>query len=189
MKILAILIVCISAQAQLKSLPAGANAATVLGPASSTDNAICRFDGTTGKTIQNTSMLTVSDLGLISITPVGTSGDTAFIDMNNESDTNPEIHWNTSAGGNGVIFRGPSGAALYIKDNLTTLVSGIEAITGVFRITDAGTIRPALITADPCANATSYPEGGIWWDDTNNKFCTCLGGADVQLINTALACF
>ena len=35
----------------------------VVGPASSTDNAVARFDGTTGKLIQNTSAVTLSDAG------------------------------------------------------------------------------------------------------------------------------
>lgn len=37
----------------------------VVGPASSTDNAIARFDGTTGVLLQDTSALTVSDTGAI----------------------------------------------------------------------------------------------------------------------------
>lgn len=43
---------------------AGNGAADVVGPASSTDNAIARFDGTTGKLVQN-SVVTVSDTGAI----------------------------------------------------------------------------------------------------------------------------
>lgn len=42
----------------------GAGSGDVVGPGSATDNAIARFDGTTGKLIQN-SVVTVSDLGAI----------------------------------------------------------------------------------------------------------------------------
>jgi len=38
----------------------------VAGPASSNDNAIARFDGTSGKIIQNSSQITISDAGVIS---------------------------------------------------------------------------------------------------------------------------
>ncbi len=42
---------------------------TILGPASSTDNAIARFDGTTGKVLQN-STVTIDDVGNVYI-PTG----------------------------------------------------------------------------------------------------------------------
>lgn len=43
----------------------GAGTGDVVGPASATDNAIARFDSTTGKLIQNSSV-TISDAGQIS---------------------------------------------------------------------------------------------------------------------------
>jgi hypothetical protein len=43
------------------AVPAGAG--DVVGPGSATDNAVARFDGTTGKLIQNTSVVTLSDAG------------------------------------------------------------------------------------------------------------------------------
>lgn len=48
----------------------GSNPDSVLGPASSTDNAIARFDGTTGKLVQN-SLVTVSDAGDIAVGGTG----------------------------------------------------------------------------------------------------------------------
>lgn len=47
------------------TIPAGTGAGDVSGPASSDDNAIARFDGITGKLLQNTANLLVSDAGLI----------------------------------------------------------------------------------------------------------------------------
>jgi hypothetical protein len=44
--------------------PGPAGAGDVDGPASSTDNAVARFDGTTGKLIQN-SVVTISDTGAV----------------------------------------------------------------------------------------------------------------------------
>lgn len=40
----------------------------MIGPASSTDNAIVRFDGTGGNTVQNTSQITIDDNGIITMT-------------------------------------------------------------------------------------------------------------------------
>lgn len=44
---------------------AGSATGDVVGPGSATDNAVARFDGTTGKLIQNTSALTIADTGAI----------------------------------------------------------------------------------------------------------------------------
>jgi hypothetical protein len=49
----------------------------VVGPSSSTDNAITRFDGTTGKLLQN-STATLSDAGLITV-PAGTGSGTSTV--------------------------------------------------------------------------------------------------------------
>ena len=48
----------------------GLGSGSVAGPASATDNAIARFDGTTGRLIQN-SVVTISDIGLLRITDNG----------------------------------------------------------------------------------------------------------------------
>lgn len=55
----------------------GSNPDSVLGPASSTDNAIARFDGTTGKLVQN-STTTISDEGNISVAPTWNNAGTTF---------------------------------------------------------------------------------------------------------------
>jgi len=49
------------------TLPSGDGSGNVVGPASATDNALARYDGTTGKLLQN-SPVTVDDNGNISIT-------------------------------------------------------------------------------------------------------------------------
>jgi len=56
----------------------GVGGGDVVGPASSTDNAIVRFDGTTGKLIQNSTAI-VADSGAISVTSTGDTGDAASI--------------------------------------------------------------------------------------------------------------
>jgi hypothetical protein len=68
------------------SVPAGAG--DVVGPASSTDNAIVRFDGTTGKSIQN-SGVTVSDTNQI-----GLAADNTGI---NDNSGNEQVRYRTTA--------------------------------------------------------------------------------------------
>lgn len=72
----------------------------VAGPGTSTDNAVARFDGTTGKLVQN-SKATISDNGVLTLSPTGTSGDTTFLTFGNETDTNPVIAFDAS--GNSVL--------------------------------------------------------------------------------------
>jgi len=58
----------------LGQLPGGGGGGgDVTGPASATDNAICRFDGTSGKDIQN-SLCTIDDAGTLTA-PVVVTGD------------------------------------------------------------------------------------------------------------------
>ncbi len=63
----------------------GASIGNVQGPASSTDNAIARFDGTTGKIIQNSS-ITIDDNGNLDSTATF-SGSTKFILLQNNVNT------------------------------------------------------------------------------------------------------
>ena len=73
------------------TLPAGGD---VVGPASSVDNQIARFDGTTGKIIQ-TSTPTISDAGAIAdltelnfdVTPTGVAGGAGSLSWNNDDNT------------------------------------------------------------------------------------------------------
>jgi hypothetical protein len=58
----------------VKTLPSG-SIGDVSGPASSTDNAVVRFDGTSGKTIQNSSVI-ISDTGTVTLP--NTSGGVLF---------------------------------------------------------------------------------------------------------------
>lgn len=53
----------------------GGGTGDVTGPGSSTDNAVARFDGTTGKIIQN-SVVTISDTGVMAGASISTSNNT-----------------------------------------------------------------------------------------------------------------
>ena len=81
----------------------------VTGPASSTDNAIARFDSTTGKIIQN-STVTISDTGIIDTTQSGTQmrfqGNSMLI-----SSTNGSGFVQTNFGGKVFDFKDSSGTS------------------------------------------------------------------------------
>lgn len=82
----------------------------VTGPASSTDNAAARFDGTGGKTLQN-STFNIADTGAVTITTVGTSSYTQLIKINNDTGTTPMINWvkDTTAANRGLQFSADGG--------------------------------------------------------------------------------
>lgn len=77
----------------------------VVGPASSTDNAVARFDSTTGKLLQNTSNVTIADTGALSITP-DANAKAITVASHTHTTSNPAIDvaqtWNAA----GVTFTG-----------------------------------------------------------------------------------
>ena len=80
----------------------------VVGPASSTDNAIARFDGTTGKLIQN-STVTISDAGGISTT-IASGGNVAGLTITqNDTTNNPRGILINNAGTGNSIKLAPTG--------------------------------------------------------------------------------
>lgn len=85
-------------------LPADTTTGDVTGPGSSTDNAVARFDGTTGKTLQN-SQVVVGDAGAITINP--SSGADTSLDLlvfNNAANQNPTIRWEDTTDDGGLKF-------------------------------------------------------------------------------------
>ncbi len=77
-----------------------AGSGDVAGPASATDNAIARFDATTGKLIQNTSNVTIADTGALSITP-DANAKAITVASHTHTTSNPAIDvaqtWNAGA--------------------------------------------------------------------------------------------
>ena len=81
----------------LNYLSASLNASSgdVTGPGSSTDNAIVRFDGTTGKIIQNTTQVVISDGGVLSSSVGATLGNLIL----NDDETSLQLSGTLSAQG------------------------------------------------------------------------------------------
>ena len=77
----------------------GAGSGDVVGPGSSTDNAITRFDGATGKLIQN-STATLDDSGVVSVSGANISGLTASSAVATDGSSNLVSVANTGTGDN-----------------------------------------------------------------------------------------
>lgn len=96
----------------------GGGSGDVVGPASSTDNAVARFDGTTGKLLQN-SAATLSDTGALTTTGVveSTSGGFKFPDATTQATAGvlgPSSATSTAA----AIYNGTTGKLIADQDFL-----------------------------------------------------------------------
>lgn len=158
------------------AVPSGAG--DVVGPASSTDNAIARFDGTTGKIIQNytSNAPTISDsgvatfvapvLGAASATSLTTTGD---IELGNASDTTIA---RSSAGT--VTIEGATVAELSTAQTFTA-----RQTIDIFNL---GAFNTATIATGAITFAASYmrvdTEGAAASDDLD----TISGGSDGDIL-------
>ena len=95
----------------------------VEGPSSATDNAVVRFDGTTGKLIQNTSVVTIADNGTVA---GGAGGDSYGLSSAGQiSGANAVIAGTTVSGAGGV-----SGQSLTLP-GATVDIAGKMVVSGV----------------------------------------------------------
>lgn len=126
----------------------------ISGPASATDNAIVRYDGTTGKLAQN-SLATIDDSGLLNIVDIIASGN---LTMSSASQTasisglqinNSQI---TSTTGTNLDLQAASGNAINLKSKTTLFstnahVSANDAATGSNVTLTAPTTKYVRLTA------------------------------------------
>lgn len=139
----------------------------VTGPGSATDNTIARFDGTTGKLIQN-SDLVVDDLsgGVVEVHP--TSGNRLIIRTNNESGATQPLtlnSGNSSAGASGAVVV-DAGTASTTPGNVN-IGSGNANAVNIGRTGKITTINGTLSLANALSegnggtNQTTYSTGDI----------------------------
>lgn len=105
--------------------------AGMTGPSSSTDNAFARFDGTTGKVVQNSTGATLSDTGLATFT--------GGVDINGTSTSGSYIrlYEDTDNGTNYVGFQAPAN----IASNVTWTLPSTDGTNGQAIITNgSGTL-------------------------------------------------
>lgn len=159
-----------------------AGAGDVVGAASSTDNAVVRFDGTTGKLIQN-STVTLDDTGnfvntnsvQFDTTPtVPTATGAMYWDEGNKS---PSINLDADV----TLQVGQENVALVYNGSGATITNG-----SVVAVSGAQGQRPSVVLADADSEALSAPTLGIATEDIANGaegFVTTFGF--VRGINTS----
>jgi len=141
---------------------AGAGSGDVVGPASSTDNAVARFDSTTGKLLQNTSNVTIADTGAVSITPdanataltVASHTQTASAPVLNLSQT-----WNNAA----VTFTG-------VKVNVTNTASATASLLQDWQVGGTSVVsfrKDGAILALGLYGAYGASNAGAFWTASN----------------------
>ena len=152
----------------------GGGTGDVVGPASSTDNAFARFDGTTGKLLQNSTGATLSDTGGATFTgSVDVAGTSS-------AGSNIKLYEDTDNGTNYVAFKAPD----TIASNVTwTLPSADGTSAQVLSTNGSGTLSWATAggSTSPGGSTTQVQYnnagafGGITGATTNGTALTLTG--------------
>ena len=117
----------------------------VVGPASATDNAIARFDGTTGKLIQNSSGVTVSDGNVVTATgfsgaldgTVGATTPTTGVFTQVDITAQGDLRLQDTSGGQYVALQAPG----TISSSYTLTMPAADGTNGQALVTDgSGTL-------------------------------------------------
>jgi len=158
----------------------------VVGPASATDNAIARFDTTTGKLIQN-SVVTVSDTG--GIAGATTITDINYVDFNTAYATTlatGQMGWN----GNDTLGIGMSGGNIVQEIGLQTFIYGKATATitkgQLIKKTGANGSSGVVTFAPTTANMTNSTDiiGIAAENIANNAFGYIMSTGNLRGFNT-----
>ena len=147
----------------------GGGGGDVTGPTSATDNAIVRFDGTTGELIQN-SAATISDDGTITLVPAtGT-----YPSMNIPEGSSPSSPangdlWHTASQGLNFRFGGAT-QRLAMMDKINAWGQGA---TQQFQSSDS---FPAIRITPRAGDPGTLQDGDIWYNDTTGKLMAEIEG-------------
>jgi hypothetical protein len=160
----------------------GAGSGDVVGPGSSTDNAITRFDGVTGLLIQD-STATLDDSGILSVSGANISGLTASYAVATDGSSNLVSVANTGTGDN-VLATSPTlitpalgTPTALVGTNISGTASGLS-IGG-----NAGTVTDGVYTTDTSTVTNTMLAGSIANSKlvnssiTINGSVTALGGS------------
>jgi len=152
---------------KMGTLPAGGDSGDVVGPASSTDNAVVRFDSTTGKLVQN-SAVTIADtsgnmagVGTINTHTLPGGTDTIALLAATQTLTNK-----TLAYGSNTITGLPVTIGVACSDETTEVTTGTAKAT--FRMPHAMTLTAVR------ASVTTAPTGSTIIIDINEAGSTIL---------------
>jgi hypothetical protein len=173
------------------------------GPASATDNAVCRYDLTTGKLLQD-SILTVGDTGAATVTIGGTNPILVFTNATatNEFNCNGNCNFedtvqtasNIIAGPTGFFYRNAS-PDLTARSVIGGAVNGPVVLTISVNTTAVGnvgsgtdTLQTYTLTAAGLTAATrglQITASGTFANNANAKTLTCSYGAQTVLTHAA----
>lgn len=129
----------------------------IVGPSSSTDNTITRYDGTTGKLIQG-SANTIDDDNVLKINYSGANGTPKpFIRLGNNGSTWPAIRWDATDLGEGLCFVMGSDTAIKMQ------------------VTDAGILKAVRMQL---TSGMSLDPLGILFNGTSNSSSIRLNSTD-----------
>jgi hypothetical protein len=151
--------------ASIVEIGGGSGSGDVVGPASATDNAIARYDGTTGKLIQN-STVTINDDGTIG----GANGIELDISPTNAPTATGSIAWDVGDGTPYVVLNADVSLQLG-QENVAKVYNGSGAtITKgkVVAVSGAQGQRPSVVLADADSEALSAPTLGITTENIAN---------------------
>lgn len=155
----------------------GGGTGDVVGPASSTDNAIARFDGTTGKLIQN-SGASIDDSGGLTAASVLVSGNSMTISNNNngvllQSTAAGQLILKSDAGIAGTAIRfGDTAATAGLYGSGTTLKARLANNSGYANFEASAATFSGMVSADAGIRATTVSASGV------------IGGSNLSGTNT-----
>ena len=143
----------------------GSGTGDVVGPSSATDNALARFNATTGKLIQN-SAATLDDLGELSTASIVTNGHKALQvhPYGSGAGQTGEVQFHELSGGNYVGFRAPDSIA---SDVLWTLPTTDGTSGQMLKTNGSGVLSWASdmgLTKFTEAESTSAPNATVYVD-------------------------
>jgi hypothetical protein len=138
----------------------GAGSGDVVGPASSTDEAVARFDSTTGKLLQNSSTLTLSDAGALSFAD-------GVRQTFNPNGTNAGVNVGSQAGDPG----SPSNGDLWYDSTANELTARINGANVALGAGGGGVTGPGSSTDEALARfdgtgGSTLQNGTITMSDT-----------------------
>jgi hypothetical protein len=152
-------------------------ASAVDGPASATDNAIARFDGTTGKLIQNSAATIADTTGALAIGPITQTGAGANVFNSTSLDADFTVKKLTS--GNAIAY--DAGAASLALDSTTVGITGATTVTGATVVTGALTQATGAIILNNGATDNDFTAKKL----TSGNWLAYDAGTDALLANAA----
>ena len=146
-----------------------ASSGDVVGPASATDNALVRFDGSTGKLIQNSTAI-LSDAGALDVANLTSD----YVQLDTTATTTPAVGRITWDAGEGTATLGLAGGNVNLQlgqENVVRVYNGSGAtITNgsVVAVSGAQGQRPSVVLADADSEPLSAATLGIATENIAN---------------------